>query len=41
MKQFLHNLLLLSSIMLIWLIVFPGWVIKEIIFRIKNNKHTL
>ena len=41
MKPFLNNLLLLSSIMFVWVMVFPLWVIKEIIFRIKNNKHTL
>jgi hypothetical protein len=41
MKPFLNNLLLLSSITFIWVMVFPCWVIKEIIFRIKNSKHTL
>ena len=41
MKIFFNNLLLLAYIAVIWLIIFPMWVIHEIIFRIKNNKHIL
>ena len=36
MKHFFNNLLLVSSIILIWMLIFPGWVIREIIFRTKK-----
>jgi len=37
MKAFLYNLILLTTIIAIWVVIFPGWVIGEILHRIKNK----
>ena len=37
MKAFLYNLILLTTIIAIWVVIFTGWVIGEILHRIKNK----
>ena len=37
MKIFLYNLMLITVIIVIWVVIFPGWVIGQIFQTIKNK----
>ena len=37
MKIFLYNLMLITAIIVIWVVIFPGWVIGQILQTIKNK----
>ena len=37
MKAFLYNLILLTTIIAIWVVIFPVWVIGQVLYTIKNK----
>jgi len=37
MKSFLYNLILITTIIGIWVVIFPVWVIGEALHTIKNK----
>jgi hypothetical protein len=37
MKIFLYNLMLITTIIIIWVVIFPGWVIGQVLQTIKNK----
>jgi hypothetical protein len=37
MKIFLYNLMLITTIIIIWVVIFPGWAIGQVLQTIKNK----
>jgi len=37
MKIFLYNLMLITAIIVIWVVIFPLWVIGQVLETIKNK----
>jgi hypothetical protein len=37
MKIFLYNLMLITAIIVIWVVIFPVWVIGQVLYTIKNK----
>jgi len=37
MKIFLYNLMLITAIIVIWVVIFPVWVIGQVLETIKNK----
>jgi len=37
MKIFLYNLMLITAIIIIWVVIFPVWVIGQVLQTIKNK----